>query len=188
MERTIFLHLNGKAWKKVFVSNNMFCFAIPWFYEVHFRIYITYFVSRKVVSLYKLIVDWGQGCVLRKLIAQVLVHQIVVVVELSVDVRAVLHEVRLGVLVGHVEWVRAIVEVHIPVNADVVGSWYVFPICFVCLWQLRALFCLVPDDSVHGKWSKCASDRKDDACNKKADSTAFELLQFLPLGFRILLS
>ena len=59
------------------------------------------------------------------------------------------------------------------------ATWYVSPILLVCLSQLRALFCLITDDSVHGKRREGASDYKDETSDKEANATAFVLLKLL---------
>ena len=103
--------------------------------QVHLFVHIARPVVREVIPLHKLVVDGGKR-LLSKFVVEVGVDQVVVVVELAIDVRAVLHELRLGVPVGDFAGVQALVEVHIPIDSDVVRTWDVSPIFFISLGQL----------------------------------------------------
>ena len=103
------------------------------------------------------------------------VVELVVVVELAVVVRAKLLELWLLTFVDYVEGVGGVVEVLVPVNAQVVFPWDVLPVGLVFLRQLRRLFRLAANDGVHDLGREAAHDNHDDAGHQEADGAVARL-------------
>lgn len=116
--------------------------------EVHGRIDVSNCITGEVSTLNKIAIDSWQGF-LADFVIKVFVDEVVVLVKLTVDIRSIFHEFRLGVHVGDFEWVCAVVEIHVPVNSDIVVAWDALPVGLVLLRQLRALLGLVSNDRVH---------------------------------------
>ena len=114
------------------------------------------------------------------------VIEVIVVVKLPVGVRSELHELRLLTFVHNVHCVGGIVEVLVPVNAQVVFAWDVLPVGLVLFRQLRRLLRLATDDGVHDLGCEAAHDYHDDAGHQEADGAVarlFPLFDFdLPLA------
>ena len=107
--------------------------------QVHWSVHVAVRVAAildKIDTLRKVCIDGWQSLLSDRII-QVHVGEISVSIVLSVSVRPELLELRLRLLVYHFMSVRAVVEVLIPVNTYIVGSWNVFPIFFVLGGQLR---------------------------------------------------
>ena len=102
--------------------------------QVHWSVNVAFRVFVELDVLKELVVD-GRQRLTANVVVEVVVHKVRVIVVLSVYIRTVLHKLWLGVFVDNVQWVRAIVEVLSPVNADVVCAWDVLPVIFVFLGQ-----------------------------------------------------
>ena len=114
------------------------------------------------------------------------VVEVLVVVELPVGVRSELLELWLFTFVHNVHCVGGIVEVLVPVDAQVVFAGDVLPVGLVLFRQLRRLLCLATDDGVHDLGREAAHDYHDDAGHQEADGAVarlFPLFDFdLPLA------
>ena len=98
----------------------------------------------------------------------VCVLQIRVITRLSVDVGPKLLELRLCVGVNHVHHVRAVVEVLVPVDANVITG-EIGPVILVLLGQLRAFLCLFQRDAAHGAGGQGPGNYEYDAQAEEAD-------------------
>ena len=77
-------------------------------------------------------------------------------------------ELGLFVLVHHIQGIRTVVEVLIPVNTNIIVSWDVLPIFFVFRGELRTLFGSKEQGSVHEFWHEGAANHQYDSGDKEA--------------------
>ena len=107
--------------------------------------------------------DWLRRALIKR--------QICVVVLLAVHEGAELLELRLRVLVDHVLRIRAIVQILVPVDRDVVLSWNAQPIVLVGGRQLRARLGLGDHDLVHRARREAPGQDEHDGKHREADRT-----------------
>lgn len=82
-------------------------------------------------------------------VVQSAVVKIVVDVGLAIDIGSKLHELRLDVFVSDIHHIGAIVEILIPVDADVVRAWDTSPVRLIFHGELGALFSCCRDQTIH---------------------------------------
>lgn len=82
-------------------------------------------------------------------VVQSAIVEIVVDVGLAIDIWTEFHELGLDVFVGDIHHIGAIVEVLIPVDADVVRAWDTSPVRLIFHGELGALFGCCRDHAFH---------------------------------------